>query len=178
MESCVWRRAARCDLPQILRLVEQAQRFLAACGVDQWQDGFPTADVLRQDITCRQGYVVTVDGIVSAFVCLSLEPEEAYAHPIRGGFRLSGPYATIHRTAVDDACRGRGLSHILFSVCQREAAAAGKTVLRIDTHPDNARMRHIIRREGFTECAEIRMGNGTVRIVYEKQLERSERKEK
>ena len=50
-------------------------------------------------------------------------------------------YAAIHRCATAQAARNRGVMAFMFSKATELAKRAGKTSLRIDTHPGNAAMR-------------------------------------
>lgn len=40
--------------------------------------------------------------------------------------------------------------------------------VRIDTHPDNAPVRHLLEREGFCRCGIIFTDDGMVRLAYQK----------
>ena len=164
------RRASLDDIEEIMPIIAQAQQFLAMCGVDQWQDGFPNPEVIGEDISLRRSFVLLRDGKTIAYVCLATAEEEVYAKPLQGAFQLEGQYGTVHRTAIAESERGSGLSHLLFELCERECRTLGIKALRVDTHRDNARMRHIICREGFEERAVVLLGNGTERIAYEKAL--------
>ena len=39
------------DLPALMPIIAQGQRRLHARGVEQWQDGYPTEEIIRSDIT-------------------------------------------------------------------------------------------------------------------------------
>lgn len=164
------RKATLADIPSIMRIISDAQTLLAADGIDQWQDGFPSEQTIREDVTERTAYVIESEGKIAAFVCVSLQPEISYAKPRKGQFHLDGSYVTIHRTAVSKEYRGRGLSKLLFQIGEKTAKQAGINNIRIDTHKDNKRMRHIVAREGFTECAVILLESGAERIAYEKHI--------
>lgn len=167
--SC--RVAGASDVPHIMKVIEQAREALRAEGVAQWQDGFPLARDIEADVRDRIGYVFTDSEGICAFVCLSFEEEEPYRVPVSGAFSESaGAYATVHRAAVCERARGQGLSHALFAVCEQTCRRRGIAYLRVDTHEKNARMRHIIAREGFTQVATVRLGSGALRLAYEKKL--------
>lgn len=69
------------------------------------------------------------------------------------------PYATIHRIASS------GDRHGIFHHIIRFALTRYDT-LRIDTHQDNAPMRHAIAKEGFTYCGLIHCWNGDERLAF------------
>ncbi len=56
------RRAEPDDVPGVMQIVAQAQRYLRESGVDQWQDGYPREEVLYGDIELRPGLGVRARG--------------------------------------------------------------------------------------------------------------------
>lgn len=100
-------------------------------------------------------------------------PEASY-ETLEGEWLAPGPYAAIHRCAVDPAERGRGLIGELFRFACDKAAAEGMASMRIDTHADNAPMRRAVEKFGFTFCGPITLADGaeagSPRIAFEKVL--------
>lgn len=163
------RTALPSDLDGLLELAAQARRRLQNDGVDQWQNGYPGRGILEEDQKLRQAWVWEQDGVLAAYVCLDTRPEPDYAG-IEGRWLSEGPYGTIHRTMVSDACCGRGLSAQLFSLCEALCRAQGFASVRVDTHAENRRMRHIIERQGYTLCGRVTLAGGLPRVGYEKLL--------
>ena len=59
------------DIPAIMEIIADAQSLLAGRGVDQWQDGYPTADIIQQDIARAESYVIEIDRSVAATAVIS-----------------------------------------------------------------------------------------------------------
>lgn len=70
------------------------------------------------------------------------------------------PYGTIHRVAGD------GTVHGLFAACM-DFCKGRMSHLRIDTHENNAVMRHLIARHGFLPCGTIYVEDGTPRLAFD-----------
>lgn len=160
------------DLGSIMPIIRDAQQFLKEQGIDQWQDGFPDEETIKNDILNAESYLFLEEGIPEGFVVLSFQPEENY-RTLYGGSWLTDStcYATIHRTAVGRAARGKGISRELFGLCERLALERGMASIRIDTHEDNRLMRHLAVKYGYTLCGIIRLTRGNApRVVYEKIL--------
>ena len=104
-----FRKAAPDDLPSMLTLVRQAQAFMASQGIDQWQDGYPSKDILAEDIRLGRIYVYDDDGAIASISVLTDEPEPIYDQ-IGDKWLSTAPYLTIHRMALDDAHRHSGLA--------------------------------------------------------------------
>ena len=174
-----FRKAQTADLPDILRAVREAQAFMRTLNIDQWQDGYPDAAVLTEDIEIGQLYVFAEDalpagalGSIAAFAALSLLPEPVY-DAIDGAWRIPGPYLTVHRTALDDVHRGGGLAAEIIGHAVAIARAAGCASVRADTHPGNLAMRRFLEKQGFalrgTVQYLVKKGD-PLRVAYEKAL--------
>lgn len=55
------RNAELCDLPYLLEMLENAKASLRALGIDQWQNGYPNENTLREDIQNKICRVVIDD---------------------------------------------------------------------------------------------------------------------
>ena len=51
----LFQKAALQDVPEISRMVVQAQRWFAENGIDQWQNGYPNEESVRKDIAAGSG---------------------------------------------------------------------------------------------------------------------------
>lgn len=79
---------------------------------------------------------------------------------IDGRWLNEDDYATIHRLASDGKLPG------IFNRCIEYSKDRFKNI-RIDTHEDNATMRHLIEKNGFIECGIIYTSMGHPRIAYQ-----------
>lgn len=168
------REAAEADLPAILDIIAQAVEGLAKAGVDQWQGGYPGETEIRGDLAAHRGYVLTYDGQVAAYFALSLEPEPCYAGLTDGKWKGEGPYAVVHRCAVDRKFRGLGVSDRLFAQAEELARAAGVSWMRVDTHRKNRPMQSLLRRCGYAYRGNVLVsaepGHDPKRLAFEKSL--------
>lgn len=168
----IFRSAETGDLAGVLRLIQDARVYLARQGVDQWQDGFPHAEVLAADVARGQSYVMqAADGRLAATAVLQLAHEPDY-DLLQGGVWLqNGEYACIHRVAVAAAFRGSGIAGRLMAELEAAARRHALPALRVDTHPDNLPMQKLLQKSGFTHCGTIfLLRDGAERLAYEKLL--------
>ncbi len=173
-EQTLFRRARVEDIDEIMRVVSEARAFMRGLGIDQWQDGYPERELLLEDIEIGQLYVFEEHGRVRAMAALSLLPEPVY-DAIDGAWR-TGPgerYLTIHRMALDDASRGKGLAGAMALEAERLARENGCASVRADTHRGNAAMRRFLQKRGFENCGlvcySVKTGD-PLRVAYEKHL--------
>ena len=156
------RQAASSDLSHIMVVYAHARRFMAEHGnPTQWGNTRPTeadisARIARNELFILEGS----DGIQGVFAFI-LGEDPTY-HVIENGQWLSdAPYGTIHAVASDGSIHGFLTQIVMYCL---------QTIrhLRIDTHPDNLIMQHVITKNGFTKCGIIYVADGTPRLAYER----------
>lgn len=156
------------DLSEIVAVIESARAFLKAQEIDQWQkSAYPAAADVRSDIENNVAYVLKLDGKVAAYAAVMTGFDPAY-DLIHGAWRNdSHDYVTVHRMAVSTAFRGQALGQgFLTSVFETFSTYQD---FRVDTHPDNQIMQHILTKLGFEKCGVV-MFEGA-RWAYQKVLE-------
>ena len=109
-----FRMATTEDIQGSMALIDQAKAFLKNKGVDQWQDGYPEEQDIAGDIAAEKGYVLTDGDDMIAYCCIDFGGEPAY-EGLKGQWLADGPYVVIHRMAVSDAYKGKGLAKRLFA---------------------------------------------------------------
>ena len=78
-----------------------------------------------------------------------------------GAWLSDEEYSTIHRVAADGRVNGVFEAALRFSLAQTPH-------IRIDTHEDNAVMRHLIEKNDFQRTGMIYCRDGSPRIAYER----------
>lgn len=159
-----FRHATTDDVPVIMRLIDEARAIMRSCGnVNQWIDGYPSEDTIRQDIANGHCYLCMEQGsgeVLASFAFIP-GPEPTYKEIYEGNWLDDEPYYVVHRLA--STADSHGIFNDVMDYCM---AVAG--TLRIDTHRDNVIMRHVIDRYGFTYCGIIYLLNGDERLAYQK----------
>ena len=150
------------DLESILRLYEEARRFMRQAGnPDQWGEDYPPRAMVEQDIRSGSSYVFAEDGaLLGVFVCLP-GPDPTYAKIEGGAWLNEKPYGVVHRVAVGAQRRGIASACLAFGL-----ERFGN--LRIDTHEENLPMQRVLLKNGFTRCGIIYLENGDPRWAYQK----------
>jgi hypothetical protein len=65
------RKSNRADIPSIMEIISHAQSLLRSGGVDQWQDGYPTAEIIAADIAKSESYLLEDNGVILATAVIS-----------------------------------------------------------------------------------------------------------
>ncbi|MFT8309694.1 MAG: GNAT family N-acetyltransferase [Sporolactobacillus sp.] len=164
------RKTTNRDFPEIKKIIDQAKHLLKSDGIDQWQDGYPDDATLHADIAQGISYALIVDGKIAGTGVIFEKVEPAYEAIESGSWiNSSAPsYASIHRVALSPDFRGRHLSSTLMHLLITATALLGHRDIRIDTHPENPRMQHVIKQAGFDYrgVVHLDMPNGK-RLAYQ-----------
>lgn len=168
-----FRQAKSCEADRIMQIIRQAQARMYAAGSHQWQDGYPAPGHISADIGRGRGYVLCKSGMegphaVIAYGAVVFDGEPAY-DAIEGQWLTDEPYVLVHRLAVADGERGRGVAAEFLHRTEALALEQGVRAFRIDTNFDNHTMLRLIERAGFTYCGKVIYRSGE-RLAYEKQL--------
>lgn len=149
------------DIPRMQEIFARARRFMAETGnPNQWINGYPSDDFLRQDIQSGDSYVcIEGNHIVATFVLRGgIDP--TYDVIYDGAWLDDTPYATIHRIASSGEVKG------IFRQVLQYALQHYRSI-RIDTHRDNLVMQHAVLQAGFQYCGIIHCWNGDERLAYQ-----------
>ena len=157
------------DIPAIMEIIADAQSLLASRGVDQWQDGYPTADIIAQDIARAESYVIEIDRSVAATAVISFAGEVTY-NSIDGAWLNDNSYVVVHRLAVRNSALRSGLARQMMLYAEELALQRGVNNIRVDTHNDNIAMQSLLNNLGFVFCGEITLLSGAPRIAFQKVL--------
>ncbi|MGI6220557.1 MAG: GNAT family N-acetyltransferase [Coriobacteriales bacterium] len=157
----VIRPAGEADLPEVDRVYAHGRAIMRESGnPTQWWPTYPEREILLDDIARSQLYVVCDDGRICGAFVYALDPDPTYAVIEQGAWLDDEPYGTIHRIATDGT--RRGLFDAVLAHCR-----SIRSNVRIDTHEDNAIMRHLIEKAGFEYCGIIYISDGTPRLAYQ-----------
>ena len=165
-----YKKADASALKDIMSIYREAQRFMESQGNPQWEKGFPSEDDVRGGIFGGIIYVVIADGEIAA-VFSAVDYARDY-YEICGKWISEGNnYLAVHRVAVADKFRGRGVAKFVIKAATELAQSRGKTSLRFDTHEKNIPMRTLLTSQGFTQCGTIQLfRDDSSRIAFEKTI--------
>lgn len=162
------REAKANDLAAIMTLIHQAQAYFKEQGIDQWQDNYPTEEVILADIHNHESYVFVVEEKVVATMTLTFIVQPEYGD-IRGEeWTINSEYATIHRLAVDELAKGQGLASRMLSFAARKCLLHQVKSLRTDTYEKNISMQRSLLKNGFQQKGIVKRSGVADMIAFEK----------
>ena len=152
------------DLNEILSIYASARRFMSEAGnPNQWGKVNPPPERTIEDINTQKLYLAFEDTTILAVFYFDTANDPTYAIIYDGEWLNDKPYGVIHRIAVSDAARGKGIAGKCFDYAFSKCGN-----LKIDTHKDNIPMQKALAKHGFVKCGIIHLANGDERIAYQK----------
>lgn len=151
------------DIDAIFACYEIARQTMRASGNhSQWTNGYPSREIIAEDIAAGVSYVGEDDEgpIVMAFAFI-IGDDPTYSVIEDGKWLNDLPYGTIHRLGSD------GTHHGVLRTCVEFCSRIIGNI-RLDTHTDNSIMRHAAEKLGFERCGIIYCADGSPRIAYQK----------
>lgn len=161
-------RANLSDVKEIWEIFQFAIASRKSEGSQQWQDGYPNENSIREDVQNLNGWIIKGENKILVYAAVIFEPEPAYAN-IQGKWLSNGEYVTLHRIAVSTEAKGKGIVQILFKEIEKLAILNKIHSIRVDTNYDNFAMLHILKKLEYTYCGEVLMRNSP-RKAFEKIL--------
>ena len=158
------------DIPAIIAIINDAKEYLASQKIDQWQNGYPNAEQVANDIKNNESYVVINDeNEVIATAMFTTNPEPTYKI-IDGNWNIdeNEKYGVVHRMAIKKEFRKFGLATFMFHEFQMQLLEKKIKSLKIDTHEKNLGMQALIKKLGYTYCGIIYTNYHAKRVAFEK----------
>ena len=163
-----FRKAAESDVIRIMEIIRQAQEYLKNCGINQWQNNYPNADTVLNDISKEYAYVLEKDGMVVGTVAVAFDGERTYDTIYEGEWLGESQYAVIHRIAVESGQKGSGIASEIIGEIEEICLSRDVHSIRVDTHRGNKPMQKLLLKNGFQYCGIIYLADQSERIAYEK----------
>ena len=160
------------ELDAITQIVSDARSRIGRLGIDQWQYGYPSREVISEDIRRGRSYVARDDdGSLCAVFTVIDDGEPVYDKIFDGAWVTEGAnYLAVHRIAVSSQKLRRGVASQAMEFVEKMAVEQGRVSVRIDTHEGNAPMRAMLERNGYVHCGSVYLESGEHRVAYEKRV--------
>lgn len=159
------------DIPKIIEIIEDAKALLKSLQIDQWQNGYPNAEQIENDIKNVESFVVVNDEHkIIATSMFTIRKEPTYKVVLDGKWIISEDekYGVIHRLAIKKEHRKSGIAQFVFNEFHQQLREQNIQSLKIDTHEENLGMQSLIKKLGYKYCGIIYTNYGDKRLAFEK----------
>ncbi|MEO6136835.1 MAG: GNAT family N-acetyltransferase [Ginsengibacter sp.] len=164
----ILRKATSSELPVIWNILQQAIEQRKQDGSTQWQNGYPNEQTVLNDFTNGNAYVLLDHDLIIGCCAIIFGIEPTYID-IQGSWLTDGDYATIHRVAISNDVKGKGVATQMFTMIEALCIEQKVYSIKVDTNFDNVPMLKILDRLGYLYCGEILVSSAP-RKAYEKVL--------
>ncbi len=168
----ILRPAVMDEMPDIWEIILQAKEQMNREGRLQWDENYPTTQILKNDVMQGWGHVLVPSGgrkEIIAYGAIVFDEEPAYSDLKDGQWLSCQPYVVLHRLAVADRWKHQGMAGRYMQAVADMALSHGIRSFRVDTNYDNLYMQKLFDRLGFRYCGRITYDAGQ-RMAYEKLL--------
>lgn len=157
------------DIQIILNICDDARCFQRNSGFPQWSDGYPSREVIENDIAAAIGFIILANGKIIGYCVIDCNGDKDYDEA-SGLWNFHGAYAAIHRLALSHDARGRHLGKPSLECILDFIANQYIYNVRVDTGVENAPMKRLLASLDFVCRGEYNFSWGQ-RLAYEKALD-------
>lgn len=152
------------EIDKIMQIYESSRNFMRANGnTNQWINGYPSKELIVEDIKLKRFYGVYENGDLIGVFMLLTGNDTTYEKIYEGSWLNDENYVVIHR--IGTIAHGKGVAKLCY-----DFALSKCKNLRIDTHSDNLIMQRSLLKNGFKYCGVIYLENGDPRLAYQKSI--------
>lgn len=146
------RKAKFVDIENIMIIVKQTIIIMHSEGNYQWDDKYPTREMLLQDIEGHNLFVYETEGEVVAFICVNFNVPEEY-NGIKWGYDIKA--SSLHRTAVSQGYRHKGIASSLIRYAEEVTISRNCLYIKADTFSGNEKMNNLFNRLQYRKTGQI-----------------------
>ena len=167
--TAIIRQAAVADATALLMLVQDCVAAMRALGIEQWDEVYPNADTIANDILAG-----TLEVLCEGDALLACMVVDRQLDPLWKDMDWtpgSEPAAAVHRLMVHPSQQGRGWARLLMQHAEQRAHAYGCRSIRLDSFLRNPSAMALYPKLGYrrTGTAMMRKGEfaGFEKLLYE-----------
>jgi len=166
-DAPAFRAATRDDFDEIVALFAAAIKHMDTLGIPQWDEIYPSREVLFDDLARGELYVGLLGGAIACAFTLSprCDPEYAYGDWQYPDLRFS----VIHRLCVHPAFQNRRVAQRAMRFIESTFLCSGIQAVRLDAFSLNPYALRLYERLGYRKTGEVTFRKG-VFYLYEKKL--------
>lgn len=161
------RKAELGDLKEIMDIFSKAISTMNDNNIHQWDEIYPTKDILQQDILKRQMYVGIKDNTIVSVVVVNDEFDEQYKS---GNWKYSNErFAVVHRLCVNPIYQNQKLGKSTMLMIEDLLKKEGIDSIRLDAFSLNPYALKMYQKLGYEKVGETNWRKGLF-YLFEKKL--------
>ena len=141
------------EIPEILLLTQACARDMISRDIYQWNETYPSEEVLLGDIENGQLYVLLEASKIIGIIALCTEIDEEYKSV--EWLTPDSRNLYVHRLAVHPNYQGKGHARTLMDFAEQFARDQKFISIRLDTFSQNKRNQHFYEQRGYTRLGDV-----------------------
>jgi len=156
------------DIIEIMNVIKNAVKDMEVGGIHQWDDVYPSDDVILNDINENNIYVsINEAGMIQGIIVLNEHQDTAY-EAIEWRYN-SGRQLIIHRLCIHPNYQGKGIARMLIKFSENFGSEQKYESIRLDAFIQNIRACRLYEQSGYDKRGIVTFRKGDF-YCYEKGL--------
>ena len=158
------KKASKQDLDQLLTVVKSCGKSLIDQGVFQWNENYPSKEILLNDVELKQIWKLEVESIIVGLIVIT-EFEDPEYQQVKW-LTKNEYHLYIHRLAVHPNFQGKGYAQNLMDFAEKYAMENGYKSIRLDTFSQNIRNQKFYEQRNYIKLESIYFPNQSAFPFY------------
>lgn len=146
------------DVGAVNSLYQEAIAAMIENHIYQWDERYPDLEVLTEDISKGEMYLLKKDGNIISCIVINEEQDEEYQ--TGDWYYREGRIAVIHRLCVHPKEQGRGIGRLTVELAEALAKEKGFTHIRLDAFSMNPYALRLYEKLGYRYAGEVHFRKG------------------
>ena len=147
------RKAEISDLENIMLMYKSCVAGMIANDIDQWDESYPNAEVIMEDLIAQTYFVVIENEIIIAGINIDQNQDDTYL--ALDWKDKKNQFLVVHRLAVKVEFWNDGIGKSLMLFTENLVTEKGLNSIRLDTYSGNPKAMEFYRRLGYIELDTI-----------------------
>ena len=126
---------------------------MIANGIDQWDESYPNAEVIMEDLIAQTYFVAIENNIIIAGINIDQNQDDTYL--TLDWKDKKNQFLVVHRLAVKVEFWNDGIGKSLMLFTENLVLEKGLNSIRLDTYSGNPKAMEFYRRLGYSELGTI-----------------------
>ena len=155
------------NLESVVNIFHSAIKKMKDNHIEQWDDKYPTIEILRKDVLEKSAFGFFVKEEPVAYIALNNEYDSEYDEV---NWMLNHENSIIiHRLTVHSNYQNQGIAQALMQFAEEFALGNNYSGIRFDVFSQNSKALHFYKKLGYQEAGSVNFRKGRF-IVFEKAL--------
>ena len=155
------------DLSSILDIISTCIADMQSVGNDQWDQYYPTADIIENDIQRGVCYILKNNGQCAAYV--AIDEDQSFEYSQINWSTDGRKVLVIHRLSVHPAFQRKGIAKKLLGFIETFAAENNYSDIRLDAYSGNEKALKLYENFDYRKTGQFNLSNRNLPFYcYEK----------